>query len=248
MRYDWGDIHSYSYSSFTTCDSPVTFSPTPRKYQLSNSVPPWQSFQTASTLLIKWIVVISSGAFPPLNLEFLQGKNRSHSPLKFQKFKQCFGYSRHLSTGQGWIRARGKTDQVVKSQEAWISCFSLALNFFNWRMRLLTAAASEESVFGLKCLPELWILLLFGVSISPPLSSQTAAHSLTPVYLSACLTPGGRWRGVGRVLICSICKFLWCKYSYHGWFQGATWCHCMWRYEEILTTASDSSTTNWNVL
>ena len=101
-----------------------TFSPTPRKHQLSNSVPPWQSFQTASTLLIKWIVVISSGAFPPLNLEFLQGKNRSHSPLKFQKFKQCFGYSRHSSTGQGWIRARGKTDQVVKSQEAWISCFS----------------------------------------------------------------------------------------------------------------------------
>lgn len=97
---------------------------------------------------------------------------------------------------------------------------SLALNFFNWRMRLLTAAASEESVFGLKCLPELWILLLFGVSISPPLSSQTAAHSLTPVHLSACLTPGGRGRGVGRVLICSICKFLWCKYSYHGWFQG----------------------------
>lgn len=47
--------------------------------------------------------------------------------------------------------------------------------------------------------------------------------------------------GVGReALIRSVCQYLWCKYSYHGWFQAAKICQPACKIPENLTIGSPS--------
>jgi hypothetical protein len=44
---------------------------------------------------------------------------------------------------------------------------------------------------------------------------------------SSKLSVFNNWLPRAKALICSVCQFLWCKYSHHGGFQPTTW--CSWR-------------------